>query len=157
MVRLLAADRHQFERVLSGQPPTEDITSPESPIADAGVLAMLAALAADIGATFTPSAWWIISGTELVGLLSITAVLDGGVIQIGYGIAPCSHGRGNATAAIAELLAWAKNDARVNSVYAETGIDNVASQQVLSRNGFVQTGQRLDDEDGAVFCWRAEC
>ncbi len=157
MVRLLAADCHHFELLLSGQQPAENITLSESPIAEGDVLAMLAALAAETGATFTPSAWWIISGTELVGLLSITGLLDGGVIQIGYGIAACSHGQGYATAAIAALMVWAKGDARVRAIYAETGINNVASQRVLANNGFVQSGQRLDDEDGEVLCWRAEC
>lgn len=157
MVRLLAAERDHFERLLGGQQPVDGITLSESPIADSDVLAMLAGLAAEIGAIFAPSAWWILSGTELVGLLSITALLDGGVIQIGYGIAPCSHGRGYATAAIAELLAWAKDDPRVHAVYAETRTDNIASQRVLANNGFIQTDQRLDDEDGEVFCWQAEC
>ncbi len=157
MVRLLAADCDQFERLLSGRQPAAGITLSETPIADGDVLAMLAALAAEIGAIFTPSAWWIISGTELVGLLSITGLMEGGVIQIGYGIAPCSQGRGCANAAIGALVVWAKGDARVRAIYAETGIDNIASQRVLANNGFVQTGQRLDDEDGEVFCWRAEC
>lgn len=157
MLRLLAAERDHFERLLGGQQPADGISFSESPITGGDVLAMLAALAAEIGAIFTPSAWWIISGTKLVGLLSITGLLDGGMIQIGYGIAPCSHGQGYATAAIAALMVWAKGDARVRAIYAETGIDNIASQRVLANNGFVQTGQRLDDEDGAVFCWRAEC
>ena len=156
-VRLLAAEAVQFDRLLAGSEPVAGIALPASPIAGEDVMAMLEGLASTIRATFAPSAWWIVYGNMLVGLLSITALLDGGVVQIGYGIAPSAQGRGHATAAVAALLAWARTDPRVSAVYAETRIDNIASQRVLARNGFVQMGQRLDDEDGEVFCWQADC
>ena len=155
-VRLIAAEGAQFERVLAGLSPTGGINLPACPVAEPAVLAMLSGLADTIRATFEPSAWWIICGTELVGLLSITALRDFGVIQIGYGVAPCSQARGHATAAVAVLLAWAKSEPRVRAIYAETHTDNSASQRVLTRNGFVPTGQRLDDEDGEVLCWQAD-
>jgi RimJ/RimL family protein N-acetyltransferase len=156
-VRLLAADGDQFNRLLAGSEPTDGIVMLAGPIAEKDVLAMLAGLACTIRETFAPSAWWIIAGNALVGLLSVTAVLKGGVLQIGYGVAPNAAGRGHATAAIAEMLIWAKADARVSGVYAETHIANVASQRVLARNGFFQIGQRLDDQDGEVLCWRTDC
>ncbi|MCC6941852.1 MAG: GNAT family N-acetyltransferase [Novosphingobium sp.] len=154
--RLMAAEGDQFERLLAGLPPTSGIDFPVSPIAEHTVLEMLAGLADTVRATFAPSAWWIICGRQLVGLLSITALRDSGVLQIGYGIAPSFRGQGHATAAVAELLRWAKGEPRVRTVYAETRTDNIASQRVLTRNGFVQTGQRLDDEDGEVLCWQAD-
>jgi RimJ/RimL family protein N-acetyltransferase len=40
-------------------------------------------------------------------------------------------------------------------VSAETRVDNIASQRVLERNGFVQIGERVDAEDGPLICWQA--
>lgn len=31
---------------------------------------------------------------------------------------------------------------------------NLASQQVLARNGFERTGERFDAGDGQLICWR---
>ncbi len=39
---------------------------------------------------------------------------------------------------------------------AETRTDNIASQRVLECNGFTRTGERLDEEDGVLLCWRVE-
>ena len=39
-------------------------------------------------------------------------------------------------------------------VNAETSIDNIASQRVLERNGFARVGERVDEEDGPLYCWR---
>ncbi|ANB18513.1 GCN5-related N-acetyltransferase [Dokdonella koreensis DS-123] len=51
-------------------------------------------------------------------------------------------------------MTWACRTPGINALTAETGVDNAASQRVLVRNGFVQIGERLDDEDGALICWR---
>lgn len=53
------------------------------------------------------------------------------------------------------MLAWAGADQRVGLVSAETSAGNVASQRVLERNGFVRTGERVDEEDGQLICWQA--
>ena len=56
--------------------------------------------------------------------------------------------------AIADLVVWARGDDRVDAILAETGVGNLPSQRVLSRNGFRQTGTRTDAEDGPVICWQ---
>lgn len=154
--RLVAATPEHFARLIAGEALADGTALAATPVAGADMLAMLAELAATIAEQFSPSAWLMISGDEVVGLLSVTALVDGGVVQIGYGVAPGSQGRGHAASAVAALLEWARDDGRVNAIIAETAIGKLASQRVLERNGFARTGERLDDEDGALFCWRAE-
>lgn len=156
-VALLAASAVHFERLCAGLSPETDIELPTTPLAEEGVLAMLAGLAAQIRAAFDPCAWLVLDGTRLVGLISLTAAPTVGTITIGYGIAPSEQGRGAATSAVAALLDWARSDARVQRIEAETGTGNLASQRALERNGFANVGERTDAEDGALFCWRIAC
>jgi RimJ/RimL family protein N-acetyltransferase len=156
-VRLIPARREHFARLLAGKQPEPTILLPDTPVAEPDVLAMLAGLAETVESQFSPAAWMIVAGGELVGLMSVTAVLESCTLQIGYGVAPGSQGRGHASAAVAALLEWARGDDRVSALYAETRTDNIASQRVLERGGFAKIGERLDDEDGALFCWQADC
>jgi len=123
----------------------------DTPVAPVAVLQMLALLDAQIRRSFAPSSWLIVDGLEIVGLCSITSVSAQGSIDIGYGIAPSRQGRGMASAAVVD---WARSAPAVTAITADTATDNVASQQVLVRNGFIRIGERIDDEDGALICWR---
>lgn len=152
---IIEATAYDFAALLQGVAPRNLRLVPDSAIAPPEVLQMLADLAGTIRAGFAPAAWLIVEDGELVGLCSIARPPEGGEILIGYGVAPDRQGRGAATRAIADLLLWAGGDPRVALVSAETGVDNVASQLVLERNGFVRTGERLDDEDGPLICWQA--
>ena len=154
---MLAATAAHFERLCAGLPPEPGVELPSTPLAEEGVLPMLAGLAAAIRADFDPCAWLVVDGARLVGLLSLTVAPKGGTITIGYGIAPSEQGRGAASGAVSALVDWARSDVRVRLIEAETGTDNMASQRVLLRNGFAKVGERIDDEDGALFCWRIAC
>ncbi len=114
---------------------------------------MLRALAKSIRPDFSPASWLIIEGEEVVGLCSIVKTPAGDSLEIGYGICASRRKRGFASGAVAQVLEWARSDPRLRSVRAETSIDNPASSQVLERNGFRQTGKRIDPEDGPVLCW----
>jgi len=116
---------------------------------------MLNRLATEINAEFSPSAWMIVEDGEIVGLCSIVRVPQDGNIHIGYGVAPSRQGLGSTTRAIGQLLEWARNDPRVALISAETGLENIGSQRVLQRNGFIRTGERIDAEDGPLICWEA--
>ncbi|MBY5379897.1 GNAT family N-acetyltransferase [Rhizobium leguminosarum] len=146
---------HDFEAVLKGMAPHHLRLVQDSAIAPPDVLAMLSRLAAEIGADFWPSAWMIVDDGEIVGLCSIVRVPQDGNIHIGYGIAPSRQGRGCTTRAIGQLLEWARDDPRVALISAETGFENIASQRVLERNGFIRVGERIDAEDGPLICWEA--
>lgn len=152
---IIEATAHDFDALLEGTAPRNLRPVADSAIASPDVLRMLADLAGNIRAMFAPAAWLIVEDGELVGLCSVVRPPSDGEIHIGYGVAPSRQGRGATTRAIADLLAWARADPRVQLVSAETGVDNIASQRVLERNGFVQTGERVDEEDGQLICWQA--
>jgi len=126
----------------------------DSPIAPLEVLRMLADVAARVRESFSPASWLIVEDNEVVGLCSVTRPPSGGVIEIGYGIAPTRQNRGIAGRAIRDIVAWARTSPEVQAIIAETGIPNLASQRVLERNGFVRVGERVDEEDGPLICWR---
>ncbi|MBB3299185.1 RimJ/RimL family protein N-acetyltransferase [Rhizobium sp. BK226] len=146
---------HDFEALLKGIAPRHLRLVPDSAIAPPEILGMLNRLATEINAEFSPSAWMIVEDGEIVGLCSIVRVPQDGNIHIGYGVAPSRQGLGSTTRAIAQLLEWAWNDPRVALISAETGWENIASQRVLQRNGFIRTGERIDAEDGPLICWEA--
>lgn len=154
---LIEAKAQDFAALLRGEAPAPYRLC-DSPLAPQEVLAMLAQLADGIRRVFSPAAWMIVEDGEIVGLISPTQPLDAAdrSLRIGYGVAPTRQGRGVAGRAVAGLAAWAKADDRVHALTAETSVDNLASQAVLTRNGFQAVGQRVDDEDGPLICWRLD-
>jgi ribonuclease D len=72
-----------------------------------------------------------------------TAPGPDGVVEIGYGLAAPSRGKGLGSAAVAALVAWlaARPDVRV--IEAEVHVGNVASWRVLERLGFTATGAEV--------------
>jgi RimJ/RimL family protein N-acetyltransferase len=129
------------------------LTVPEGGIEAPETMAMLGELAARIRPAFDPSSWLVVAGSEIVGLISLVTPPAAGTITIGYGIAPARRGRGHATAAVRALCEWARRDARVAVIVAETGETNRPSQRVLAANGFACTGRRDDPDDGPLLCW----
>lgn len=115
---------------------------------------MLADVAARVRESFSPASWLIVDNAEVVGLCSITRPPTNGSVDIGYGVAPSRQNRGLAGQAIGEIVAWARNAPHVSAITAETSPANLPSQRVLHRNGFSKIGERHDDEDGLVICWR---
>jgi RimJ/RimL family protein N-acetyltransferase len=70
--------------------------------------------------------------------------------MIGYSMLPGFRGRGAATRAVRLLSAWALTTG-VKRLVAGTMPDNVASQRVLEKAGFVREGiqrSRFDGPDG---------
>ena len=70
---------------------------------------------------------------------------------IGYWVDGARGGRGLATGAVGEILAFAFEDLALHRVEAATLVDNVPSQRVLEKNGFERIGLarrflRIDDE-----------
>jgi RimJ/RimL family protein N-acetyltransferase len=69
----------------------------------------------------------------------------------GYSLLPEWRGRGYATRAVRLVVQWAHRDVGLVRVVAGTAPDNVASQRVLERAGFVREGyqrSRLPGPDG---------
>jgi RimJ/RimL family protein N-acetyltransferase len=152
---IVEADPRDYASLLQGRAPhpfalaDTDIASPE-------ILQMLADVAAVIRRGFSPASWLIVEDGEMVGLCSLTRAPQGGTLDIGYGIAPSRQGRGFASRAVGDLVAWAAAHPRVRALTADTSPANTASQCVLERNGFARVGERVDDDDGLVMCWRRD-
>jgi RimJ/RimL family protein N-acetyltransferase len=154
-IALIAAGSGHFAALIAGQVPQGAQVLAESELAPTAVLEMLAGLSARIAAVHTPNAWMIVDQGCVVGLLTLVAEPADRAVAIGYGVAQSHRGRGVASQAVEAFLAQMHLDIRVESVLAETSVDNPASQHVLRVNGFLQTGKRLDPEDGELICWRA--
>jgi len=73
---------------------------------------------------------------------------DDGRVEVGYRVEPEHRRRGVATEVVEALLDWACREHGVTLFRAATAPDNLASQAVLARFGFRQTGTQMDDIDG---------
>ena len=58
-------------------------------------------------------------------------------VEIGYGTYKSMQGRGYMTQAVKMLCQWATQQHNIHWVKAETHEQNIASQKVCKRNGFV--------------------
>jgi RimJ/RimL family protein N-acetyltransferase len=70
-----------------------------------------------------------------------------GRVEIGYSVVETERGRGVGGRLVDQFLEWlAERDVAV--VEASVSPDNEPSLRLLRRRGFVETGERWDDEDG---------
>ncbi len=152
---IVPAARNDFAALLGGRAPAPWNLVDDSSIAPPEVLQMLSNLADSVRLSFEPAAWLIVEGDEIVGLLSLVRPVADGEICIGYGIAPTRQNRGITTAAVTELVQWARSDSRIDRVVAECSPENIGSLRVLERSGFTVTGTRVDAEDGDLLLWQA--
>jgi ribosomal-protein-alanine N-acetyltransferase len=80
------------------------------------------------------------SDGSIVGRINLVDVA-GGSADLGYRIAERAAGRGLATAAVNQVFAIAATDYGLTVLRASTTLDNVGSQTVLNRTGFVPIGE----------------
>lgn len=90
--------------------------------------------------------WYAIWVIELkdgtyIGDLSFKGIDSNGAVEIGYGILAGFEGRGYATEAVSAIVQWAAEQPEVTRIEAETEIENLASQRVLEKCGFIATGK----------------
>lgn len=88
----------------------------------------------------------------VVGDLSFKGIAPDGMVEIGYGLRQGCCGQGYMTEAVKALCGWALTQPGVTRVEAETAPDNLPSQKVLSRAGFLPTG--AFGEEGPRFVYR---
>jgi ribosomal-protein-alanine N-acetyltransferase len=65
-------------------------------------------------------------------------------VEIGYWLAPSQHGKGVMTKAVKGLCRYLFDDLKLNKVIAYTFADNIASQKVLQKSGFVKEGHHKE-------------
>ena len=101
--------------------------------------------------------WYAIRMIELkdgthIGELCFKGLSKDGSAEIGYGIAEDYQGCGYATEAVSALVDWALHQPGVTCVTAETEENNIASQKVLKKSGFIPMGEI--GEEGPLFVRR---
>jgi ribosomal-protein-alanine N-acetyltransferase len=75
----------------------------------------------------------------VVGRFNLYEIADGAAV-VGYRVAQRVAGRGVATASLENLCRIAREEYGITTLRAATPVDNVASQRVLTKVGFVPTG-----------------
>jgi ribosomal-protein-alanine N-acetyltransferase len=84
----------------------------------------------------------ILDDGEIAGTINlfniVRGALEGGTI--GYWVDGGRNGRGLASGAVADLLAYAYGELGLHRVEAATLVDNLPSQRVLEKNGFERIG-----------------
>jgi RimJ/RimL family protein N-acetyltransferase len=78
---------------------------------------------------------------QILGGVSLYEVeLEQGRAAVGYWLAPAARGRGVATRAVRLLAQWAFAELAIMRIGLTCGPDNVASQRVAERCGFIREG-----------------
>ena len=95
----------------------------------------------------------ILDDGEIAGTINLFHIVRESLQSgtIGYWVDGSRNGRGLATGAIGEMLAYAFDDLDLHRIEAATLVDNTASQRVLEKNGFERIGLarrllRINDE-----------
>src|SRR5579862_5199290 len=144
-LRLVEATDGDWAWLCGEGPNTGNWQAPEGGVDDPATLQCLRGTAQDVRDAGSPHSYLIVYGREIVGLCGYKhPPKPDGSVEIGFGIAATRRNRGHATGAVALLLQQAARDDAVQTVIAETHIDNLASQNVLRRNGFAERGNRVD-------------
>ncbi len=145
-IRLIPCSREEMEELIAGED-DEELKSAYRQMLD--------------GALKNPADWvwyavWRIESPEgeTIGDLSFKGMGPNGAVEIGYGIREEYRRQGYAAEAVSALVRWAARQPRVRRVEAETDPDNIASQRVLKKCGFVPTGTL--GEEGPRFVWAPE-
>jgi RimJ/RimL family protein N-acetyltransferase len=73
-------------------------------------------------------------GGDVVGI--VKAAVAGHRAQVGYVISKPFWGRGFATSAVQQLVAFLEASPSISRIWATCALDNVASARVLEKNGF---------------------
>ena len=69
---------------------------------------------------------------------------EDGKTMVGYGINTKYFGRGYASEALGALIDWGFRHGDLKSIIADTPIQNIGSQRVLSKNGFTETSRDIE-------------
>ena len=95
----------------------------------------------------------ILDGDAIAGTINLFNIVRESLQSgtIGYWIDGARNGRGLATGAVGEILAYAFGGLELHRVEAATLVPNVSSQRVLEKNDFERIGLarrflRIDDE-----------
>lgn len=157
MTELVEIRDADFSWFLGGATTRPGLSQPPGGVDTPETLAIVRTIHAALGGDGQPGSWMMVEEGEVVGLCGYVRPLgDGGMVEIGYGVAAARRRLGHAGRAVAAMVAMARNDGGLRAVTAVTAEDNLPSHGVLIQNGFVQTGREDRDEDGPVILWRLD-
>ena len=81
----------------------------------------------------------VVEDGRIVARINLVRVTDGSA-ELGYRVAEDAGGRGVATFGVREALELARTQYGLKRIEARTTADNLGSQAILARSGFVRTG-----------------
>ena len=128
-------------RIVMGRRSTADRWHPEYPLEDE--LEPLRVLAAADHPDETFTLYMIrrrADGLAVGGVGFFGPPDENGRVEFGYGLVPSARGLGFATEAVSAALKFAATHG-ARSAVADTDIDNIASQRVLTKTGLTETGR----------------
>lgn len=85
---------------------------------------------------------------QFVGDIGFKGAPQNGMVEIGYTTEPSFRNRGYMSEALTAMLDWAFTQEGVRTVEAETVADNLVSQNLLKKHGFLPVGE---GEEGPRF------
>lgn len=102
--------------------------------------------------------WYAVWNMELksapgtiVGDFSFKGLGKDGVVEIGYGLKEKYRHHGYMSETVKAITEWALSQDNVRIVEAETDVNNIASQKVLMRAGFIKNG-KIGEEGPRFVC-----
>lgn len=126
-------------RVMAGEPAGNEAWAPDYPFADEiDPLRSLAAQTGEVEHPFTMYAIRIRETNTAIGGLGFFGPPKDGTVEVGYGLVPSARGRGYATEALRRAVEIARK-AGARRVVADTSVENLPSQNVMSKVGFIET------------------
>jgi RimJ/RimL family protein N-acetyltransferase len=150
LIRLVPATDAHFEWILGRAPAPANLSLPEGGVAEDFVIEHVRTIAERQRLAAYSGSWVIVNDDEVVGLCGHHGPPANGTIEIGYNVAPARQRLGYATRAIALLIEDAADREGIETVFAHTAPDNIASQRVLERNGFHSLGERISDGERVI-------
>ncbi len=99
------------------------------------------------------TAYLAVDDLTIVGICAFKGAPKNGVVEIAYGTEPGMEGRGIATRMAQELIRIARASDRAVRIIAQTLPEANASTRVLTKCGFTQVRDAMDDEVGKVWEW----
>ena len=93
---------------------------------------------------------------QVIGVCGFKNAPANGTVEIAYSTFPPFENRGFATAMAVEMVAIARSSPNIRAVIAHTLPQPNASTHVLRKNGFCNTGEVIDPEDGPVWRWELD-
>jgi RimJ/RimL family protein N-acetyltransferase len=94
---------------------------------------------------------------EAIGYLNFHAGPDQhGMVEVGYTLLPAGRGRGYAIEAVRAAFDWATRVHGVRRFRASVAPDNERSINLISKLGFVRTGEQWDERDGLELVFELE-